>query len=114
MTSDTEEARRSIVATTAHLQEGLELSACDEEAAQAVAAGLRDAKAANTHRAYEAAWQRFQEWAAAGHRSLPAEPQTVALYLGRLAASGKAMATIELARAAISHAHAPEGDREWR
>ena len=36
-------------------------------------------------------------------------PQTVALYLGRLAADGKAMATIAQARAAISHAHAAEG-----
>lgn len=34
---------------------------------------------------------------------------TVALYLGHLAANGKAMATIALARAAISHAHAAAG-----
>ena len=41
-------------------------------------------------------------WALAnGRQSLPAEPQTVALYLGRLAADGRAMATIEQARAAI-------------
>ena len=44
-----------------------------------------------------------------GRQSLPAEPQTVALYLGRLAADGRAMATIAQARAAISHAHAAEG-----
>ena len=31
------------------------------------------------------------------------------LYLGRQEAGGKAMATIELARAAISHAHAAQG-----
>ena len=37
---------------------------------------------------------------------MPAEPQTVALHLGRLAADGRAMATIEQARAAISHAAA--------
>ena len=72
------------------------------------ACGMRSLPTAR--RAYEAAWQRFQEWtAAAGHRSLPAAPQTVALHLGRLAASGRAMATIELARAAISHAHAAAG-----
>ena len=35
---------------------------------------------------------------------MPAEPQTVALYLGYLAADSKAIATIEQARAAISHA----------
>ena len=40
---------------------------------------------------------------------MPAEPQTVALYLGHLAADGKAIATIAQARAAISHAHAAQG-----
>ena len=44
-----------------------------------------------------------------GRQSLPADPRTVALYLGHLAADGKAMATIALARAAISHAHAAAG-----
>ena len=44
-----------------------------------------------------------------GRESLPADPRTVALYLGHLAADGKAMATIALARAAISHAHAAAG-----
>ena len=41
--------------------------------------------------------------------SSAAEPQTVALYLGHLAADGKAIATIAQARAAISHAHAAQG-----
>ena len=110
MSSDAKEASRSVLATIGQRRGSSELSDRDEEAAQAVAAGLRDAKSANTRRAYEAAWQRFQEWAAAaGHRSLPAAPQAVALHLGRLAASGRAMATIELARAAISHAHAAAG-----
>ena len=40
---------------------------------------------------------------------MPAEHQTVALYLGHLAADGKAIATIAQARAAISHAHAAQG-----
>ena len=40
---------------------------------------------------------------------MPAAPQTVALYLGHLAAEGKSLATINQARAAISHAHAAEG-----
>lgn len=38
-----------------------------------------------------------------------ASPQAVALYLGRLAADGKALATINQARAAISHFHAAAG-----
>ena len=91
------------------------LSARDLEAAQAVAAGLRDAKAANTRRVYTSAWHEFNVWALAnGRQSLPAEPQTVALYLGRLAADGRAMATIALARAAISHAHAAEVENAIR
>ena len=118
MSSDREEDHRSVLATIGQFRsqfrgqfrESLVLSARDEEAAQAVAAGLRDAKAANTRRVYASAWHEFNVWALAnGRQSLPAEPQTVALYLGRLAADGRAMATIALARAAISHAHAAEG-----
>ena len=97
MSSNREGDRRSVLATIGPLDLDLELSERDHDAAQAVAAGLRDAKAPNTHRAYETAWQAFQAWAdAGGHRSLPATPQAVALYLGRLAADGKAMATILL------------------
>ena len=110
MSADREEERRSILATTVHLQEDLELSASDREAAEAVAEGLRDAKAANTRRVYGSAWHDFCVWALeSGRQSLPADPRTVALYLGHLAADGKAMATIALARAAISHAHAAAG-----
>ena len=94
----------------AHLQQDLELSERDQDAAQAVAAGLRDAKAANTRRAYASAWKTFHNWTVlTGRESMPAAPQTVALYLGHLAAEGKSMATIEQARAAISHAHAAQG-----
>ena len=55
MAVETEEQRWSILASTAHPQEGLELSASDREAAEAVAEGLRDAKAANTRRVYGSA-----------------------------------------------------------
>ena len=110
MSETLEEERRSILVSTAHLQEDLELSASDREAAEAVAEGLRDAKATNTRRAYGSAWQDFCGWALeSGRQSLPADPRTVALYLGHLAADGKAMATIALARAAISHVHAAAG-----
>ena len=44
-----------------------------------------------------------------GYQYMPAAPQTVALYLGHLAADGKSLATINQARAAISHAHAAQG-----
>ena len=107
---EAEDVRSSFLATTHPPRHGLELSEQDQDAAQAVAAGLRDAKAANTRRAYASAWKLFCDWTIlTDRRALPAEPQTVALYLGHLAADGKAMATINQARAAISHAHASEG-----
>ena len=88
----------------------LELAERDREAAQAVASGLRDAKADNTRRSYASAWRQFASWAeASGHPALPAAPQTVALYLGHLAASGKSLATIQQVRSAISHHHTTAG-----
>ena len=87
-----------------------DLAERDREAAQAVASGLRDAKAGTTLRVYGSAWQQFQAWAVAGgHPALPATPQSVALYLGHLAAVGRSMASISQARAAISHFHAAAG-----
>ena len=110
MSADTEENLPSVPSTIIHVQEILGPSDRDHDAAQAVAAGLRDAKATNTRRAYVSAWKVFFEWTVLTDRKpMPAEPQTVALYLGRLAADGKAMVTIDQARAAISHAHAAEG-----
>ena len=107
---EAEDVRSSFLATTVHLQEDLELSSRHHDAAQAVSDGLRDAKATNTRRAYQTAWHLFCEWTLlTGRQSMPAEHQTVALYLGHLAADGKAIATIAQARAAISHAHAAQG-----
>ena len=98
------------LATVPELRESLELSGRDREAAEAVAAGLRDAKAENTRRSYASAWRRFQAWAdAVGHPALPTSPQAVALYLGHLAATDRSMASIEQARAAVSHFHAAAG-----
>ena len=79
---ETEEDPRSFLATTAQLQEDLDLSTSDHDAAQA-----------DAH----------------GYQYMPAAPQTVALYLGHLAADGKSLATINQARAATSHAHAAQG-----
>ena len=75
--------------------------------AEAVASGIRDAKADNTRRAYDKGWAAFTAWADAhGYLYMPASPQAVALYLGHLAAEGKSLATISQARAAIPHFHA--------
>lgn len=107
---ETEDVRSSFIATTVHLKDGIEISTSDHDAAQAVAAGLRDAKAPNTRRAYASAWRMFLKWTLLTDReSMPAAPQHVAIYLGHLAAEGKTIATINQARAAISHAHAAQG-----
>ena len=80
------------------------------EAPQAVPAGLSDAKAPSTRRAYLTAWKVFFQWTVlTDQKPMPAAPQAVALYLGHLETEGKSMATISQARAAISHAHAAQG-----
>ena len=74
------------LAVVQQLHNTLDLPERDRGAAEAVAAGLRDAKAENTRRAYASAWRQFRTWAeAGGHPALPAAPQAVALYLGHLA-----------------------------
>ena len=64
MSSDMEGDRRSVLAIIGQLRgqlrESLVLSARDEEEAQAVAAGLRDAKAANTRRGLRLRMARVQ------------------------------------------------------
>ena len=101
------------LAAVGQLNNPSELQQRDREAAQAVAAGLRDAKAENTRRAYGSAWRGFQDWAeAGGHPALPATPQAVALYLGHLAATGRSLASVQQARSAISHFHAAAGIRK--
>ena len=101
------------LAAVGQLHNPSELQQRDREAAQAVAAGLRDAKAENTRRAYASAWRGFQDWGeAGGHPSLPATPHAVALYLGHLAATGRSIASVQQARSAISHFHAAAGIRK--
>lgn len=67
---------------------------------------LRDAYARNTVRAYRAAWEDFGRWCEA-HAvvPLPADPATIAAYLGTLAEAGLAMATLEQRVAAIAKRH---------
>ena len=96
--------------TVPERRESTELSGRGRDAAEADTDGIRDAKAENTLRTYASAWRRFQAWAeAGGHPALPTTPQAVALYLGRLGAIGRSMASIEQARAAVSHFHAAVG-----
>ena len=63
-------------------------------------------RAANTQRAYRAAWAEFSAWAAErGAEALPAQADTVLAYLTALAEAGAKVATIEVKRAAIGAAH---------
>ena len=79
----------------------------------AVADRARDyvahAKASNTLRAYRADWRDFEGWCSDhGVQSLPAEPETVALYLSDLAGRAKT-ATLQRRLSAISQAHQASG-----
>lgn len=70
---------------------------------------IRQAKAANTVRAYNADWKHFTGWCADhGRQALPASPGTVALYLSALADTHKA-ATLTRRVSAISQAHQMAG-----
>jgi integrase len=67
-------------------------------------------KATNTRRAYRGAWQAFAAWCEAhGLTSLPAAPETVALYLAERADQGAKPASLDLYLAAVSEAHRAAG-----
>jgi integrase len=68
------------------------------------------AKAEATRRAYRAAWAGFVAWCEErGFAALPAEPGTIALYLSHLADSGRRLATIQKALAALVEAQRAAG-----
>lgn len=71
------------------------------EAAEVVA-NIEAAASGNTRRVYASQWRRFAEWCAGrGDCALPASPEVVALYLGRIESSNSRY----VARAAIRAAH---------
>lgn len=70
---------------------------------------LRQAKAPNTLKAYRSDWKDFVGWCQAnGQASLPASPETVALYLSDLASHCKT-STLHRRISAISQAHQAAG-----
>ena len=78
------------------------LRAADQGVADALESVLSD----NTRRVYQTQWKIFDDWSSdVGFRALPAEPLTVARYLAARAGSGARIATLHLARSAISKAH---------
>lgn len=77
------------------------------EAARVYVAASR---APRTRDAYRAQWTAFSDWAGAhGLHSLPAAPETVALYLTARAQEGRKVSTLAQALAAISQAHSMAG-----
>jgi site-specific recombinase XerD len=67
-------------------------------------------RAVNTRRAYDSDWRAFTAWCAEVKlTALPAQPETLALYIQALAKAGKAAATVKRAVATISQAHKGAG-----
>jgi len=70
---------------------------------------IKESKAPNTRRAYAADWRDFRAWCVLhGRPSLPASPDTVALYLSDLAERCKT-STLQRRLAALSQAHQAAG-----
>ena len=66
----------------------------------------RQSRASNTIRAYQSDWGDFEAWCIAHRRrAFPATPETVALYLTRLAEQGRKPSTITRRVSSISQAH---------
>ena len=68
---------------------------------------LDSSMSANTRRAYNQAWRRFEAWAADRGRGhpLPASPELVAAFLAELAEEGKSVATLRLTKSALAAVH---------
>lgn len=89
---------------------GFDLARAREKAAERARFYAGKAKSQNTTRAYAGDWKRFQAWCEAMQLvPLPAEPETLAAYLGWLADQGKATSTVGRAAAAIGKAHEVAG-----
>ena len=75
---------------------------------------LDSSTSANTRRAYNQAWRRFEAWAADRGRGhpLPASPELVAAFLAELAEEGKSVATIRLTKSALAAVHRSTGHQD--
>ena len=75
---------------------------------------LDSSTSANTRRAYNQAWRRFEAWAAnRGHgHPLPASPELVAAFLAELAEAGKSVATPRLTKSALAAVHRSTGNQD--
>ena len=75
---------------------------------------LDSSTSANTRRAYNQAWRRFEAWAAnRGHgHPLPATPELVAAFLAELGEEGKSVATLRLTKSALAAVHRSTGHQD--
>ena len=81
-------------------------SAALQAADRALAAALESARADSTNRVYRTQWRSFSSWCSGvGLRPLPADPLTVARYLGVRSEAGVSMATLHQAASAITRVH---------
>jgi integrase len=86
-----------------------------EPLAEAAHAYIESSRAEATRRAYRARWSHFTAWCARhGLTSLPAAPETVALYLTARAREGRKVSTLSQTLAAISQAHQMAGHESPR
>jgi site-specific recombinase XerD len=68
------------------------------------------AEAYNTKRAHQSDWEQFEQWCEQmGLCAMPADPQTIALYLTFLADNGYMVSSIERKKSSISAAHRAKG-----
>src|ERR1035437_9767653 len=78
----------------------------DHPLANPLALRARAGRATSTQTRYAAAWKVFDDWCAGhGRTSLPASPETVALYLADRARSGIRPAGLDVELAAIARRH---------
>ena len=91
-----------LATTVRHPPDSAVLQAAD----RAVAADLESALADSTNRVYRTQWRSFSSWCSdVGLRPLPADPLTVARYLGVRGEAGVSMATLRQAVSAITRVH---------
>ena len=76
------------------------------EEEQLIADALQSARSENTRINYASQWRKWLDWAQErGVQPLPAEPEQLARFLARQAASGRKIATLRLIMAAVNAQH---------
>jgi len=77
-----------------------------EELSGRAAAYATRARGSGTRRAYRSAWRHYEAWCQSlGRAPLTTDPDTIAMYVVRLADAGQAVSSIRVALAAIRTAH---------